>query len=171
MPPALRIMWASPGCKPRQCSKRMRESMQARTATCRLGRTERSPRLKLRAKVSLAFSNSSATDKVCAPDKIVNGCISKAPLLAKEARGGASNVGSVLVYPLQSAREPRRHDCGDCYACGARGDRRGAGRRSAGASDCRAYVAAEAWYGSRRGGFWGTCGTIWGGQFCLLSDS
>lgn len=38
--------------------------MHARTAAWRRGRTERSPRLKLRAKTSLAAKSSSATDKV-----------------------------------------------------------------------------------------------------------
>src|SRR5580698_675985 len=64
MPPALRIMCASPGLSPRQCSNRMRESMQASTATWRLGRTDSSPSLKLRANSSLAFNSSSATDNV-----------------------------------------------------------------------------------------------------------
>src|SRR5271167_4147395 len=63
MPPALRIMCASPGFSPRQCSNRMRESMQASTAMWRLGRTESSPSVKLRAKISLAANSSSATDK------------------------------------------------------------------------------------------------------------
>src|SRR3984957_1830704 len=64
MPPALRIMCASPGWSPRQRSNRILESMQARTANRRRGRTARLPRLKFFTKRSLAFSNSSATDKV-----------------------------------------------------------------------------------------------------------
>src|SRR5271165_6446756 len=63
MPPALRIMCASPGCKPRQRSNKILESMQARTATRRRGCTARFPRSKFFTKRSLAFSSSSATDK------------------------------------------------------------------------------------------------------------
>src|SRR5579864_6736722 len=62
IPPALRIMCASPGRKPRQCSNRIRESMQASTATCRFGLTNNSPSLKFLANSSLAFNSSSATD-------------------------------------------------------------------------------------------------------------
>src|SRR5271156_5274835 len=63
MPPALRIMCASPGFNPRQRSKRILESMQASTANRRRGCTARSPRLKFSTNSSLAFSSSSATDK------------------------------------------------------------------------------------------------------------
>jgi len=44
--------------------------------------------VKLRAKVSLAFSNSSATDKLCAPDEIVNGCIPKPHFSQKKLEVG-----------------------------------------------------------------------------------
>src|SRR5579862_6375061 len=105
MPPALRIMWASPGCRPRQCSKRMRESMQARTATWRLGRTARSPSVKLRAKASLAFKSSSATDN---RERSCGG--GKSPPCIRCEKDGAPRLRcwdrwSHLVYPLQSARE------------------------------------------------------------------
>src|SRR5579864_6210893 len=86
MPPALRIICASPGFSPRQCSNRMRESMHASTATWRLGRTESSPSLKLRANSSLALKSSSATDKFLLLAK------SKSPLLAKPARSGAPKM-------------------------------------------------------------------------------
>src|SRR5271165_6682389 len=92
MPPALRIMWASPGCRPRQCSNRMRESMQASTATWRRGLTWSSPSVKLRAKVSLAFNSSSATDKLSAPEKL-----SRTPLLAQRAREKWGTRISVLA--------------------------------------------------------------------------
>src|SRR5271165_4140521 len=92
MPPALRIMWASPGCRPRQCSNRMRESMQASTATWRRGLTWSCPSVKLRAKVSLAFNSSSATDKLSAPEKL-----SRTPLLAQRAREKWGTRISVLA--------------------------------------------------------------------------
>src|SRR5580700_11486260 len=64
MPPALRIMCASPGFNPRQRSNRILESMQARTANRRRGLTARSPRLKFLTNCWLAASSSSATDNV-----------------------------------------------------------------------------------------------------------
>src|ERR1039458_7052332 len=67
MPPALRIMCASPGRNPRQRSNSILESMQARTANRRRGRTARSPRLKFLTNCSLALSSSSATDNFLVP--------------------------------------------------------------------------------------------------------
>src|SRR5580692_5460272 len=63
MPPALRIMWASPGCNPRQRSNRILESMHASTASRLRGRTAKSPKSKFLTNSALAFSSSSAADK------------------------------------------------------------------------------------------------------------